>query len=203
VNPEAPVTRLLLVRHGETAWNSSRRLQGQEDVPLSETGYIQARVLAPRVRALYPDRAVTSDLLRARQTAAALGHPNARSDPRLREAHLGAWVGRSAAELLAERAEDYHAWRAGRFTPPEAESFADLLARVHAALEPELSRGGTVLVVTHGGVIRAALARLLALTPERIVPVSPGSLTVLEVEGSARLQSYNVTEVAITEPAPD
>ncbi len=196
------MTRLLLVRHGETVWNSSRRLQGQEDIPLSERGKEQAQALASRVQVFKPARVVTSDLQRAVETATALGFARFCRDARLREADLGDWTGRSANDLKAQDADAYTAWREGRLTPPGAESFEELGERVHGALLEQLS-GGTVLVVTHGGVIRAALARFLGLYPDKIVPVSPASLTILDIAERAKLHAYNLTSSGALEPAPD
>lgn len=204
--------RLLLVRHGETVWNSERRLQGQEDIPLSARGIEQARALAPVVRAFAPATVVASDLKRAHQTAEALGYGACKLDERLREAHLGAWVGLRAADLLREEPASYLAWREGTLTPPEGESFEQLQVRTLAVLQDVLREPGPVLVVTHGGVVRAALAQLLGLYPDRIVPVSPASLTIVDVEagapetgakGGARLHSFNVTGYDALEPAPD
>ncbi len=205
------MTRLLFVRHGETAWNNERRLQGQEDIPLSPIGVEQARALAPVVRPFEPVTVIASDLKRARQTAEELGYGDCRLDPRLREADLGAWVGLSAAELMATRAADYLAWRAGTLTPEGAESFEMLIERVRPALQDLVKQPGPVLVVSHGGVVRAALAVLLNLYPDKIVPVNPGSLSVVDVPKSwpdvagegPKLHSYNVTGYSALEPAPD
>jgi hypothetical protein len=87
--------RLMLVRHGETDWNTERRLQGHADIRLSERGRAQAQALRPTVHALCPDRVVTSSLYRARDTAALLGYPEAESRDELREIHVGDWTGKS------------------------------------------------------------------------------------------------------------
>src|SRR5690606_2735701 len=136
---------LLLVRHGETAWNKERRLQGQEDIPLSPRGMDQAKALAPVVRPFAPTTVIASDLKRARQTAEALGYGDCRSDMRLREADLGVWVGMSAEELMATRAAEYLAWRAGTLTPEGAESFEVLIERVRPALQDLVRAPGPVL----------------------------------------------------------
>src|SRR3982751_192701 len=84
--------RLVFVRHGQSTYNAQQRLQGQADPPLSEAGRAEARLLAP---ALPPfDQVVTSDLVRASETAALLGYPDAPRDPRWREIDLGEWAGR-------------------------------------------------------------------------------------------------------------
>jgi broad specificity phosphatase PhoE len=74
--------------------------------------------------------------------------------------------------------------------------------RIGAALDA-LPAAGTTVVVTHGGVIRAALSILIDLSPERIIPVDPGSVTVLDMNGAARLKAFNVTRELSTEDPPD
>jgi probable phosphoglycerate mutase len=185
--------RLVLVRHGETEWNAKEVLQGQADIELSDNGRAQARALAAIVSNWTIDLAVTSDLKRTRQTSALLGYPEARSDARWREADLGEWTARDANELKATLGDEYRAWREGRTAPPGGEDFGALSRRIAAAMAPLHATDGTVLVVTHGGAIRAALAQLIDLTPERIIPVQNGSLTVLEFDQVARLSLYNVT----------
>lgn len=83
------------------------------------------------------------------------------------------------------------------FDPPGAEPRVELVERVAAALQDESVPAGNVLVVTHWGVIRAALDALIGLKTENIVPVSPASLTVVEVTADdlvqAKLQHYNLS----------
>lgn len=209
------MTVLLLVRHGETEWNQRRLLQGDHDVPLSDVGRAQVRTLAPVVARLRPDHAICSPLSRTRETAALLGHPDAAPDERWQEAHLGRWTGRSSIELRALHPADYLAWRAGRHTPPDGESFDAVADRVAAALDSSLDPGtgqdGTVLVVTHGGPVRAVCRELVGLDPASVVPVAPASLTIFDVNGerpgggrwTARLRAYNVTGADSTEDPPD
>ncbi len=186
--------RLLLVRHGQSEWNAGRVLQGQADVPLSDLGRAQAAVLAPTVAALLPDRAVTSDLVRASATAVILGHPDARLDPALREIDVGAWQGRAIPELVAEDSAAYAGWRAGTHRPDGGEDWATFAARVQQAILWEVTSAGakTLLVVCHGGVIRAVLDVFLGLRPRHVLPVAPASLTVLRLNGDmAKLELYN------------
>lgn len=186
--------RLLLVRHGQSEWNAGRVLQGQADVPLSALGREQAAALAPTVAALAPDRAVTSDLLRASVTAAILGYPEARPDPALREIDVGVWQGRAIPDLQAEDAAAYAGWRAGTHRPDGGEDWSTFSARVRQAIGQEAASGGarTLLVVCHGGVIRAALDAFLGLRPQHVLPVAPASLTVIRLTGdAAKLELYN------------
>src|SRR5258708_2650508 len=108
-------TRLCLVRHGETAWNAEARVQGQLDVPLGETGLAQARAVASALRSESFSAIYSSDLMRARQTAA----PAAKRlglevflDPRLRERHYGVFQGMTYAEAKERVPEGYARFRA-------------------------------------------------------------------------------------------
>lgn len=189
------------MRHGETEWNAARRLQGQTDIALSDRGRQQARALVPLLRGLAPDSAVTSDLIRASETAALIG-AGARPDLRLREQDLGVWTGRAIADLPIE---EYRLWRAGQFVPEGAEGWDVFRARVVAALDDALAAAErTALVVCHGGVIRAALDATLGLAPSRVIPVGPASLTVLAYpDGSPRLEAFNVRGGDLDVTAPD
>lgn len=155
--------RICLVRHGETAWNAERRLQGHIDIPLNTTGLSQAEATARslaraglRFSALY-----SSDLERARQTAAAITRLHAlppTHDARLRERHYGHFQGMTFDEAEARHPEHFRRFR-GRdphfALPDQGESLVGLAARVHAALEDIAGRhaGESVVVVTHGGVL--------------------------------------------------
>ncbi|TKA94587.1 histidine phosphatase family protein [Cereibacter changlensis] len=194
--------RLLLVRHGESVWNATRRLQGQADIPLSERGQDQVRALAPLVARLAPDLVLTSDLQRARQSAALLGHPDARLQPLLREISVGDWTGESIDALDPGPYQD---WREGSHVPEGGESWAAFSARTGRAVDEAQAEGqATVLMVCHGGVIRALLDRLVGLAPRHILPVGPASLTVLGFRnGLARLEALNVTPGGLSLDAPD
>ncbi|SMO44013.1 histidine phosphatase family protein [Paracoccus laeviglucosivorans] len=197
--------RLLIVRHGETEWNAVRRLQGQTDIALSDRGREQARALRPLIAAQRPDLVVSSDLRRAAETAALLGHADARLTPDLREQCLGDWSGRDIADLQADAAQDYADWRAGRFTPPDAEGWDSFRDRVAGAMQDAAAQAGhTALVVCHGGVIRAALQALVGLPPSRVVPVAPASLTILLMDpNGARIEAMNIAPGALRLDAPD
>ncbi len=175
------MVRLLLVRHGETTWNTAHRYQGQTDIALSERGIRQARALARRL-ASEPIAAIyASDLRRASETAriiaalrapanpasAGAASPALRLDRRLRELHFGAWEGMTYAEIGRLAADHLARWNADRLhvAPPDGETLAELAARVEALLE-EIVRdhsGETVLVVAHGGPLRALLCLALGL----------------------------------------
>jgi broad specificity phosphatase PhoE len=199
--------RLMIVRHGESEWNALRRLQGQADIALSDRGRDQARALAATIAALAPDAAVTSDLKRARETAALLGYPEAECLTGLREVDVGNWTGQPIADITATDAEAYRGWRAGTFTPPQGEAWADFTARTTRAVAAGLERAERLLVVCHGGVVRALLETLIQLPPKRIIPVAPASLTVLASKGldqtSMRLELFNYSPNGPVFDAPD
>lgn len=174
--------RIFLVRHGESEWNTVRRLQGQADINLSETGRAQARALGATIRNLTPDQALTSDLRRASETAELLGFEHAAPSPRLREIDVGEWTGTPISDLSKLNDGLYRRWRAGTYTPPGGESWNDFVARSGAVVSEALQRGAErLLVVCHGGVIRALLQHFITLPPHRLVPVGPGSLSIVAV----------------------
>ena len=192
--------RLILMRHGETTWNAEARLQGQDNSDLSERGIEQARRFGAFVRALNPARVISSDLGRTRQTAELIGHGGCPSDPRLREWHMGSWTGRTKPELIAADAELYHAWRAGHHTPEGGEPWTAFRDRVAEGLRHWLAAGqGDLLAVVHGGVIRAALDAFLQMPPSRVIPVTPGTGTILSFTPgdftAAQLEGYNIGAV--------
>jgi probable phosphoglycerate mutase len=197
--------RVLLVRHGESAWNASRRLQGQADIALSARGEEQARLLRPVIAALEPDKVVCSDLARARKTAELLGYADALPDEALREIDVGDWTGEAIPDLITADAEAYSGWRAGTYTPPRGESWPSFQSRVTASLQCTLASGAErMLVVCHGGVIRALLDKMIGLPPHRILPVGPASLTVLaDKNGGMRLEAFNFTPSGLSLGAPD
>lgn len=195
--------RICLVRHGETAWNTERRLQGHIDIPLNETGLSQAEATARsleraglRFSALY-----SSDLQRARQTAAAITRVHAvepKHDARLRERHYGHFQG-----LTFDEAEDRHPEHFRRFKardphfalPEHGESLKQLAARVHAALEDIAHQHAseTVIVVTHGGVLDIAhrLASGQALEAAREFAIPNAALNWIEhTAGSWKLIAW-------------
>ncbi len=192
--------RLILMRHGETLWNAEMRLQGQDNSRLSERGIEQARRFEAYLRVLQPFRVVSSDLGRTRQTAEIVGFVDCPADPLLRELHMGAWTGLTKTELIASQPENYHAWRAGAFTPEGGETWGEVRTRVSDGLRYWLGAGkGDLLAIVHGGVIRAALDAFVGLPPARVIPVTPGTATILNfAENDYRqglLEGYNIGAV--------
>ena len=147
------MTTVLLVRHGETDWNREHRWQGWADVPLNGLGREQAAELAARLRGVALDAVYSSDLRRARETAELVAAEHGLPvipDAGLREIDVGSWSG-----LTRPGIEE----RYGGGWPADAETSEAHAARVRAAAAEILRAhpAGTVLLVTHGGTIRALL----------------------------------------------
>jgi len=202
--------QLVLVRHAESIWNAEDRWQGQTDVPLSERGRGEADRLAERLASSGEvfDAIVSSDLSRAASTADAViarlaelgARPPVSRHAGLREMDLGAWCGLPHAEVVTRFAAEVEALQRGDDRPigGHGESLPGFEARVHEALADvlgPLAGAERVLVVTHGGCIRAVLMRLLGLRGRRRPLEGAGntSLTTLAVDGGVigPLLSFN------------
>ena len=175
---------LLLVRHGQSEWNAEGRMQGQTaHVPLTALGHSQAELAARELVALRPGALMSSDLVRAVQTAEhcarATGLPFT-TTPALREQGYGVLEGRPSHELW-----DIVDWTDAHWSADGGESLAELHARVaaflgHLCAEPPAD---VVALVTHGDTIRAAQAVAAGLGPDAMPGITPqnGSVTRLEI----------------------
>ncbi|MEE1749621.1 histidine phosphatase family protein [Streptomyces sp. NPDC007076] len=162
--------RIVLWRHGQTAWNLERRFQGSTDIALTEAGVGQAQRSARLLASLKPDAIVASDLQRAAATAAelaAITGLEVAHDAGLRETYAGAWQGLTHEEILGQYGEQYAAWKRGeavRRGGGELETeVADRAAPVVLGHADKLPENGTLVVVSHGGTIRTTIGRLLGL----------------------------------------
>lgn len=157
----AEATRLIAIRHGETAWNAERRLQGQLDIPLNALGLRQAARLADALRHEGLDAVVSSDLGRAWQTAQAVAGPLGlplTPEPGLRERAFGVMEGHTYDEIEARWPEYAARWKArdADFAAPEGgESLRGFYARCVASVEDvaQAFAGQTLALVCHGGVL--------------------------------------------------
>lgn len=168
-----PARRLVLWRHGRTLWNVEHRFQGHSDIPLDDVGLMQAAESAKVLADLDPDLIVCSDLGRARQTAGALADLVGLEpviDPDLRETNGGAWEGLVDTELR-ERFPAFAQWTADEDVRPDGggETRGEVATRVVRAIDRALGLlppGSTLVVVAHGGSLRAGMGRLLGLPQE-------------------------------------
>ena len=214
--------RLLMVRHGETPWNLEGRIQGHTDVPLSEKGRAQAASLARRIARFQVHAAYASDLTRTMHTAesALAGREVAPSPvPELREFSYGRWEGMTHWEVEREDPAAYADMMTRRpdFVPPGGESLHQVRARVcgfasglraamfsgdpggfrgHSLAGPRGGGGSVVLVVGHGGSLRALLVCLLGL-PVSVVWslwLDTASLTIVDLyPDNAVMKLFNDT----------
>lgn len=153
-------THLLVIRHGETAWNAEHRIQGHLDIPLSATGVRQAARLAERLATERVDAVYSSELARAWLTALPLAERHGLEvlpEPRLRERSFGIFEGLTLEEIAARHPEPFRQWRARDpgWAMEGGETGQELIDRVLEALHDLAGRhrGQTVVLVTHGGVL--------------------------------------------------
>lgn len=189
-------TTILLIRHGETAWNAVRRLQGHIDIPLNQEGERQAAALGRALASEKVDAVMSSDLQRAMQTAQAVAahHRNltASTDAQLRERAYGVFEGMLYQDIQDEYPADFQLWQARDIDAmmPHgermAESFRQFYDRVIAALKKIAARhpGQTVAVVAHGGVLECAYreARGMQLDSPRDFQVKNASINRFSVD---------------------
>lgn len=183
------MTQLILIRHGETLWNRERRMQGQRDSPLSDTGLYQARRLGQRLADLSFGVLYSSDLGRAYETARSVaevtGHEIA-VDPRLRERHFGVFEGLTSDEIESRFPAEFDCYKSHNpaYVIPGGESAQQFHDRCLACLQEIAERhtGATVVVVTHGLVLDIAYraAHAIELGAPRPVPLLNASLNVFD-----------------------
>ncbi|HEY2891008.1 MAG TPA: histidine phosphatase family protein [Dongiaceae bacterium] len=199
------MARLALLRHGPTAWTAERRLQGRTDLPLSPAG--RAAVTHWQMpREVDGFAWMTSPLKRARETAALLGHGEARIDPRLIEMSFGEWEGRRLAELAAELGPDMAALedRGLDFCAPGGESPREVQQRL-APFLLETGKGGIDrLAVAHKAVIRALYAQatgwpMVGKPPQRLTEFALHVFAVAH-DGGIALSKLNLP---LTPPGRD
>lgn len=162
------MAELVLLRHGRTAWNHQKRVQGQLDAELDDTGHEQAGRAADELKLLRPTLLWSSDLVRASATAGYVAGATGLEptyDARLREFDLGERQGLTHEEYAAIAPEEFALFRQGYYDDaPGAESVADVRARMTAVLGEALAALGpeeTGIVVTHGAAARVAVAAML------------------------------------------
>lgn len=162
--------RVYLVRHGETTWNSLLKFQGQTDIPLSDLGRQQARLLARRLSREKFQSCFASDLTRASETAEILAEPHGLSVqkiPALRELNFGAWEGLTIPEIKKLFDEEIKQWWSSPLTTrvPKGETLAEMVERSTLAIKKIIDShsDGNVLVVSHGGAIRSIVGCVLGM----------------------------------------
>jgi broad specificity phosphatase PhoE len=177
------VTVILLARHGQSDWNRERRWQGHADRPLTDEGKRQAGALADRLEDIPVDAIYSSDLRRARETAEVVAERRGleiheRSE--LREVDVGSWSGLTRDEAEERFPEDFARWLRGGPGWRDGESYEEMSKRVLKEIGTIVAEhpDGRVLVVSHGGPIRAVHAAALGMDVHeyrRLRPVEPNA----------------------------
>jgi broad specificity phosphatase PhoE len=189
------VTTILLARHGESDWNRVMRWQGFADRPLTDVGRRQAAELAGRLGETELDAIYSSDLQRAWETAEIVARSKgltSQTTPDLREVDVGSWSGLERSEAEERFPEGYARWLNGGEGWDDGETYEQMSERVLRAIHriAEAHEGGRVLVVAHGGSIRAVHARALGVdvhTYRRIQRVEPNATLSAVCVEQARL----------------
>lgn len=180
-------TTVFLVRHGVTGWHNERKLLGQRDIPLSETGIAQGNRAAEILKGTALSEILSSPLQRAVQTAKIIGEITGievARDPRLSDFDVGHWAGMPVSQIA--QTSEYKAFLENPTAEriPGGENLAEVRERAVAAIEQALEdnpSGDAIAVVTHAGVIRVLLAHYLGSPPANYhrISVNPGSVSVL------------------------
>lgn len=186
---------LYCVRHGESAYNTEGRIQGQSDVPLSELGRKQSEAVAEALARLPIEALYASPLRRAMQTAEPIARRlnlEIQTDPRLKEIHAGVFQDKVWTEIAEKHPDHASRWKSGDpdFAIPGGESRRDLMHRGKEVFEAIRASGrARVVVVSHGGLLAAALKALLEI-PARLHPFSfpNGSISQLTFADDGRVE---------------
>jgi alpha-ribazole phosphatase len=195
--------KLLLVRHGQTNHNLDHRYQGLTDAPLNKTGLKQADQIIKRLIDEKLDAIYSSDLMRSVQTAEKISKKyglQIKKDERLREISFGEWEGMSYQEIQAQSSDLLEGWMSdpAHISPPNGETLLQLAERVKSALDEIRSQyeDQTVLLVTHGGVIRTLLCLNLGIDLNRHMQFESATGSISELlfyEEHVSLKLFNGT----------
>lgn len=189
--------RVICVRHGETEWNRTHRLQGQSEVALADSGNRQAQAAGLYVRGQQPTAGYVSPLKRTHATFAEFGLGfDPVEEPRLIEQNLGTWEGMKTAAAKSDYTAEYAAWKEGHGTPPGGEDPTAVVARMKAAffdivrsaatLDPTPSVDTdyalrTVVIVSHGTSTKALLEGLGLIDRSQVISLTAAAISVLDV----------------------
>ncbi len=180
------MTRLIIVRHGQTEWNRNERFRGRADIPLNDVGLRQARAAALRIAATWPVQAIYySDLARTRMTAHAIAAAcNATASPQagLLDIDYGAWTGLTPDEVGARCSDLLALWRTRphALQIPGGESLEDVHRRSFACMEDLAARhdGQTIVLVSHLVVCRLLVLAALGLDNSHFLRIQQETATL-------------------------
>ncbi len=210
------MSKLVLVRHGQSQWNLENRFTGWVDVPLSEQGRQEARRAGEQLKGVKFDKAYTSALQRAQETLKiildVIGQANipVEKDKALNERHYGALQGLNKKETADKYGEEQvHVWRRSYDVPPPkdktelnpdgiSESLKDTAARTlpyfQSKIMPDVKAGRNVLVAAHGNSLRSIVMDLDKLTKEQVLElnIATGAPIIYEMDGSGKILKKTV-----------
>lgn len=181
------MSKLVLVRHGQSQWNLENRFTGWVDVDLTPQGEAEAHKAGLQLKGIQFDKAFTSDLKRAQQTLhiilKEIGLPNIPvvKDKALNERHYGDLQGLNKAETAKKYGEEQvHIWRRSYdVPPPNGESLKDTAARTlpyfNQVIVPEVKAGKNILVAAHGNSLRSIMMELEHMTKEQVLNLNLGT----------------------------
>ncbi len=195
------MTRLYLVRHGETELNKKGCYYGWTDCELTQNGVEQAELLHQSFQKIKLDVTISSDLKRAVNTASIVCDGKdieILKDTRLRELNFGAWEGKHYTEIMQQYKENWEAWTRDwqNAAPIQGESFTEMCQKVCQCIDELIARyrDKEVLIVTHQGVLRIIITYLLNISMDKIwsFNFSQGTYSVLELnENNCVIQGIN------------
>ena len=173
----SPQPRVVLIRHGETAWSRDRRHTGRTDIPLTPDGEVQAAALAPRLASWNFAEVLVSPLSRAVHTAVLAGLSDAEVTPDLVEWDYGDYEGRTSTSIR----EDHPGWELFTDGAPHGESLHQVAARVDRVIARIRAGSGDVACVAHAHLLRILAVRWLGVDPvsARYLVLGPASLSML------------------------
>ena len=198
------MTRIFLIRHGETEWNRQNRLQGNSNIHLSSEGYHQAITLADHPPFQHVDAIYSSDLSRAMETAGIIAERfnlGVNLMPALRETNFGDWEGREISELIAESPKEFGKFFTApeRCHPPHGETFLECQARALIGIREIIANheNQNVVAVSHGAAIRLILGAALDMPIHKMWAIAQFNmaLNILRVDdGDFTVELMNSTE---------
>jgi broad specificity phosphatase PhoE len=205
--------RLVLLRHGRTAWNAERRFQGQADPPLDDVGHAQAYEVAGLIATVQPELLVSSDAIRTMETARPIGGLlglDVIADARFRERSLGHWEGLTRDEVAERFPDEYADWIAGRDVSRRGGETREAVAARSLEAFLELPPVSTTVIVTHSATAMALTAGLLGLRQEVHVlgPLANCHWSEIVTDGHLagevtwRLRAHNIGAPGAVVPVP-
>lgn len=195
------MTRVILVRHGETNWNRTKRYQGHSDIALNQTGIVQAQRIGMRLAAEKIQAVYSSDLLRAVQTATHIADKHGLpvlQRQELREINFGNWEGLTYEQIIVDNRDLITEIYNGNSSAcmPNGESFEILGKRAMSVMEEcvQKHQGENIVVVAHGGTLRTILCNVLGRNLSEVWSISQDNtaINVLEYEnGKGKVMMLN------------